>query len=267
MSVRIVIAIFSFLLASSDLFAATSGSATSVAPVTPAEPGFHVGEVLLYRLKWGVIPVGTARIVSSWTDDTPPNVRVRVYVRSNSFLDRIYRIEDMVESIAEPASMLPYRFEKHMNEGGVIRRDVTTFDRTLGRVAWSNVLESETRSYSAPHDVRDILSMMFALRSTPFNVGDDTEYVIAGDDGPATVKTKVLERRRYKTDRYGAIPAIHIRPEASGDALFLGRTPRDLWISEDLPHVLLLLSVDAPIGTIRLILDAVEGADTWPENH
>ncbi|MBW7909575.1 MAG: DUF3108 domain-containing protein [Kiritimatiellae bacterium] len=230
----------------------------------PAEVGFRVGEVLLYRLKWGIIPVGTARIVSDWTEDTPPTVRIRLYVQSNSFLDRLYRIDDRIETIAEPSQLLPFRFEKQMNEGGVLRRDVTTFDREIGRVSWSNLLEAETRSYEAPRDIRDIVSMMFALRSTPFNAGDETEYVITGDNGPAPVKIRVLEHRTFKTDRYGSIPAIHIRPTVNDDGLFLGRTPRDLWISESLPHVLLLLSVDAPIGTIRLILDAVEGVEEWP---
>lgn len=227
-------------------------------------PGFPVGEVLLFRLKWGIVPVGTARIVSEWTDDTPPAVRVRVHVRSNAFLDRIYRIDDRVESVAVATNMLPIRFEKEMNEGGVIRRDMTTFDRQVGRVMWSNMLEKETRAYDAPHDVRDILSMMYALRSVPFAAGETQEYVVAGDEGPAPVQIAVREQRKYKHDRYGEIPALHMRPKVSGDALFLGRVPRDLWISAEVPHVLLSLSVDAPIGQVHLLLDAIEGADSWP---
>lgn len=229
-------------------------------------PGFPVGEALLFRLKWGVIPVGTARIVSEWTTDTPPTVRIRIHVRSNAFLNRIYRIDDYLETIVNPTNMLSIRFEKHMNEAGKIQRDVTTFDRELGTVNWSNVLKTESRSYNAPRDIRDIIALMYLLRASSFQIGEVNNYVVSGDTGPAAVKIVVKEEQPFKTDRYGPIPALHLRPEVGDDALFLGRVPRDLWISASHPHVLLFLSVDAPVGTIKLILDAIEGVEKWPES-
>lgn len=232
--------------------------------VEPSSPGFPVGEVLIYRLKWGAIPVGTARISSEWTTDTPPAIRMRVHVRSNAFLDRFYRIDDIVESVTDPATMLSLRFEKHMREGRSEQHDVTTFDRANSLVLWSNVLTGATREYTAPPDVRDILAIMFSLRSTTFSAGEQHTYVIAGDNDAAPVEITVTKERNYKTDRYGAIPALYLQPKVGPDALFLGRTPRDLWISVGMPHILLLLSVEAPIGRISLILDAIEGADEWP---
>lgn len=243
----------------------SNGALIDESPKENPHPGFPVGEVLLFRLKWGIIPVGTARIVSEWTTNTPPAVRIRVHVRSNAFLDRIYRIDDFIETIATPADMLPIRFEKHMNEAGESRRDVTTYDRELGMVNWSNVLETETRSYEAPRDIRDIIALMYFLRVSSFQVGEAHNYVVSGDTGPAAVKIVVQEERPFKTDRYGPIRALHMRPEVGNDALFLGRVPRDLWISSSQPHVLLFLSVDAPVGSIKLIFDAIEGAEKWPE--
>ena len=228
------------------------------------EPGFRVGEVLLCRLKWGVIPVGTARIASEWTADSPPLLRLSVQVRSNAFLDRIYRIEDMVISTVDPETMLPVRFEKIMNEGGVLRQDVTEFDREQGLVIWRNSLQPEERTYAAPKEVRDILSLMFALRSVPFAENETREYIVAGDEGPAPVEISIRARRNFKHDRYGAIPALHIRPKVGKDALFMGRIPKELWISAASPYVLLSLSVDAPIGSIHLLLDAIEGETRFP---
>ena len=226
--------------------------------------GFPVGEVLLGRLKWGVIPVGTARISSEWTEDEPRLIRLRVQVRSNSFLDRFYKIDDTVESVVEPAQFLPVRFEKNMNEGGVHRRDVTFFDRDVGQVRWHNLLQPEQRAYDAPRDVRDILSLMYALRSVQFAPGQTNAYVVAGDDGPVTVDIAIHARKPYKHDRYGSIPALHIKPKVGNDGLFLGRIPEDLWISADPPYVLLKLSVSAPIGQIHLILDEIEGKPAGP---
>lgn len=228
------------------------------------DPGFRVGEVLLCRLKWGVIPVGTARIVSEWTADAPPLLRLTVQVRSNAFLDRFYRIEDMVISTVDPETLLPIQFEKRMSEGGVERRDLTVFDREHGLVIWRNLLTPEERSYKAPKDVRDILSLMFALRSVPFREGETREYVVAGDEGPTSVKISIRERRPFSSERYGPIPALRIAPTVGTDALFLGRVPKDLWISAAAPYVLLSLTVDAPIGSIHLILDAIEGETRFP---
>ncbi len=233
-------------------------------PGPESDPGFPVGEVLLCRLKWGVLPVGTARIASEWTADSPPLLRLSVQVRSNAFLDRFYRIEDMVISTVDPGTLLPVRFEKIMNEGGVSRRDVTEFDRARGLVFWRNLLKPEERTYAAPREVRDILSLMFALRSVPFAENETREFTVAGDDGPTSVHISIRERRTYKHDRYGPIPALHIRPKVGPDGLFLGRVPTDLWISAAAPCVLLSLSVDAPIGSIHLLLDAIEGAARFP---
>lgn len=230
------------------------------------DPGFPVGEVLHAHLRWGVVPVGTARISSEWTDDDPPLIRLRVHVRSNTFLDRIYRIDDTVESLVDPEAFLPIRFEKNMSEGGVKRRDVTFFDRIGGEVIWQNLLKPERKTYSAPREVRDIVSLMYALRNVPLQAGVTNQYVVAGDDGPVPVSIAIRARRDYKHERYGPIPALHIRPEVGSDGLFLGRIPRELWISADTPYVLLRLSVEAPIGQVHLILDEIEGhpSGSWP---
>lgn len=253
-----------FVLSACSMMPAAFGGIINESPTAQNDPGFPVGETFLFRLKWGLVPVGTARIVTEWTEDTPPAVRMRIHVRSNAFLDRIYRIDDYIESIATPEKLLSTRFEKNMNEGSTVQRDVTTFDRNTGLVTWSNLLTSETREYEAPLDVRDILATMFALRPTPFKLGEVADYVVAGNAGPSPVKVAVIDERPYKTDRYGAIQAFRMRPDVSNDALFLGRIPRDLWISAAKPHVLLFLSVDAPVGNIKLILDAIEGVETWP---
>jgi hypothetical protein len=230
------------------------------------DPGFPVGEVLHAHLRWGMVPVGTARISSEWTNDDPPLIRLRVHVRSNAFLDRIYRIDDTVESLVDPISFLPLRFDKIMSEGGVNRRDATFFDRIDGRVIWQNLLAPEQRMYEAPPEIRDILSLMYSLRAVPMREGETNQYIVAGDEGPVEVRIAIRARRDYKHHRYGPIPAFHIRPDVGRDGLFLGRIPRDLWISADPPYVLLRLSVEAPIGYVHLLLDEIEGypSGPWP---
>lgn len=262
-SVKRALFILTLLFSASFLHLPVTASAAE-GEVEQRSPSFPVGEVLIYRLKWGAIPVGTARISSEWTTDAPPAIRMRVHVRSNAFLDRFYRIDDIVESVADPATMLSLRFEKHMREGSSEQHDITTFDRTNNLVHWTNVLTGETREYKAEPDVRDILAIMFSLRSTTFSAGEFHKYVVAGDNDAAPVEISVTKEENYKTGRYGAIPALYLKPKVGPDALFLGRTPRDLWISVGMPHILLLLSVEAPVGRISLILDAIEGADEWP---
>lgn len=249
-------------IAAVALVAAAAGAGPDPSP----ELGFEVGETIVYRLQWGVIPVGTARVVSEWTADEPARIRLRVHVRSNAFLDRIYRIDDTVESLVDPATFLPVSFEKNMDEGGWHRRDITEFDRENGRVRWRSLLGPETIDYEAPREVRDILSMMYALRSGGFVTGERRDYVVAGDEGLASVRLDVGKTRVFDHDRYGAVPAIRIRPTVGKDALFLGRVPKDIWVSNDDLTLLLLLSVDAPVGNIHLILDAIEGTSegVWP---
>ncbi|MCS6772125.1 MAG: DUF3108 domain-containing protein [Kiritimatiellae bacterium] len=230
------------------------------------EPPFPVGESLRARLTWGRIPVGEAMIESEWTDDQPPLIRLRVHVRSNAFLDRFYRIDDVVESIVDPTTFLPIRFEKRLQEGGSLRHDITFYNREEGRVFWHNLLVPERRDFPAPRDIRDILSLMYSLRSADFRPGQTNWYVVSGDEGIITVGIDVNSHQTFEHPRYGRIPAYFIRPIVGNDPLFLGRIPRQLWISSDPPYVLLRLSVEAPVGRIHLTLDEILGhpRGPWP---
>lgn len=228
------------------------------------DPGFPVGERLLFDLSWGILPVGRAEICSEWTADDPPLIRLRVHVRSNAFLDRIYKIDDTVESLVDPSECLPIRFEKSLHEGGVPRRDVTYYDRASGFVIWHNYLKPEQRIFPAPADVRDILTLMYSLRAAEFRVGTTNWYVVAGEESAVEVGIAVRAKRTFLHERYGKIPAYWLRPIVGNDPLFLGRIPRELWISATPPYVLLRLTVEAPVGRVHLTLNQIDGFDSGP---
>lgn len=227
---------------------------------------FPVGERLVYDMNWGLLPVGTTVVESDWLPDHEPRLlRIRYTTRTTPFLDRVYKVDDLIETWIDPASFLPVRFRKRLEEGSFRCDEITTFDRAQGRVRWESRLDGRVIEYPAPPDLRDIVSLMYLLRKTAFEPGTTNSFPVAGDRGVTEIAVRSLARARLNLPRYGMQWAQHLKPIVSDDPLFDRKIPDQVWISTDARQVMLKLTVDVPVGHISMLLSAVEGPgdDAW----
>jgi hypothetical protein len=231
---------------------------------------FPVGERLLYDMDWGVIPVGSTVVESEWAaDGTSTVLHIRYTTRTNPFCDRIYRVDDLIEAWIDPATFLPIRFRKKLEEGSFRCDETTTFHRDRGTVLWASLTENRVLEYNAPPDLHDIVSLMYLLREHPFVPGATNTFAVAGDQGPTEIQVETVRAVRVDTPGYGKRPAVQLRPRVSGDSLFQRKVPDQVWISTDQRRLLLQMTVDVPLGHITMGLRTVEGpgAAEWVREH
>lgn len=231
---------------------------------------FPVGERLLYDMDWGVIPVGRTVVESQWAEEgTSTVLHIRYTTRTNPFCDRFYRVDDVIEAWIDPATFLPIRFRKKLEEGSFRCDETTTFHRDRGTVRWASSTEDRDVEYAAPRDLHDIVSLMYLLREHPFVPGATNTFTVAGDQGPTEIRVETVRSVLVDTPGCGKRAAVQLRPRVSGDSLFQRKVPDEVWISTDQRRLLLQMTVDVPLGHITMGLRAVEGpgAAEWVRGH
>jgi hypothetical protein len=90
-------------LARLGLWGLVLGLAAAPSAVSAAPP-FAVGEEVTYRITWGMVPIAESTITTEWVREGAQDlIRIRLRTRTNKFMDKIHRVDDLVECIVDPA--------------------------------------------------------------------------------------------------------------------------------------------------------------------
>ena len=251
------------------LFAAAAWADT---PATNFVPGqapalwFPVGEELVYRVYWGRIPVGTSRVKSEWIEeDGRWLLALRYRTESNRILDKIFPVDDSIESIVEPVSFLPIRFLKKLSEGRYRVDEVTTFDHTNLTARWVSKLKNKTKEFPIEADTRDIPSLMYYLRSQHFTPGERVHFRVMADEKLFDVWVDQQKIEAIDLPGFGGVPSLKIEPEASFNGLFMRQGRGWVWVSEDSRRICTKMVASVPVANIKVLLSEVNGPgdDFW----
>lgn len=227
---------------------------------------FEVGEELTYKLHWGVIHVGESRVTTEWVEEDGRRLlAIRYRTRSNAFLDRIYRVDDTVESIIDPETFLPVRFTKILNEGRYRADEVTVFDHAARKAVWTNRRKNETREFEIEPDTRDLVTFMYFMRQIEFKTGERPQYRVMADEKLYDVWLNVGKVETMKLEKYGKVKSIKVTPDAAFQGLFVRKGKIDIWVSQDERRVATRLQATVPVADVHINLYEVRGPgnDAW----
>lgn len=253
-----------------ELIAAPSGGALTNPPSSNPEriPGARwlVGERLVYRVYWGIIPVGLAVASTEWIEEDGQRlVRIRFRSRTNRVLEKLYPVDDMIESVVDPATLLPVRFVKQLSEGSHRYHEVTTFDRTNNIAHWTSLRSGRTKTFPITPNTRDIPSFMYYMRSHTFTTGTREHYTVMADEKTYDLWINVGKPDTVSLPVYGTVDCLKTEPEAAFDGIAV-RTGRIwMWISSDERCLATRIVLSVPVATAKVILHEVQGPgdDPW----
>lgn len=247
---------------------------TAPATVADAEPrrgyefGFPVGEGLLYRAYWGVIPVASSVITNEWVEFNGRTcLAIRVRSRSNEFLSKIYPVDDFLESIVDPETFLPLRFTKILREGRYHTHEVTTFDHKAGKAVWHRLKDGMQHELAIMPDTRDLLSFMYSMR--PRNVLEpdtETKFQVMADEKIYDLAVRADKIERFRVSRYGWLESVKVQPIAEFGGLFVRHKGNAwMWISLDPRRLVTKIAVRVPVANVNILLTEVSGPgdDFW----
>ena len=249
---------------------AVPGISTNASPVAASNDTkrlwFDVGEDLVYRIYWGVIPVGKTRVATRWIEeDGRRRLSIRFRTRSGKVLAALYPVDDIIESIIDPDTFLPVRFVKNLKEGRHRYHEITTFDYPKGVATWTSVLKNKTKTFDLPPDARDLVSFMYYMRSQRIPPGETRTYRVMADEKiyELIVHARDVEKEKFK--RFGTVRSLRLEPEAKFEGLFVRKGKLTLWVSDDDRYILTRVDGKVPVASVHACIWEVRGPgdDFW----
>jgi len=241
------------------------GQTNTITPVSALFPGIDslIGERITYHLYWGYVPVGTSVSWMEWADYHGRRViAIRLRTISNKFVEKLYPVDDIIESLVDPETFLPLQFTKNVSEGKTRHYETTTFDHANLLAFWESRLSGKKRVFKLTPGVRDIPTLMYYLRTHTFKPGTQEQFSVMADDKIYDLKLNVGKRERVDLPQYGSVLSIKTEPEAAFEGLFVRRGKMWVWVSSDKRSVATQVVVTVPVATVRAILWRIEGPGT-----
>lgn len=227
--------------------------------------GFNwpVGERITYRIYWGYIPVALATGWTEWAEYQGRRVlAIRFRTVSNKFVEKLYPVDDSIESLVDPETFLPLQFTKNLSEGKHRHHEITIFDHPNNVAYWTSQISGKKRTFKLSPGVRDIPSLMYFLRMRTFTPGTREQFKVMADDKIYDLWLRVEKKERIPLPLYGKVMSVKTEPEAAFDGLFVRKGRLWVWISDDPRCLATQIVGSVPVASVRAVLDRVDGPGT-----
>ncbi len=149
------------------ILGALSGAVSWAGPTSdhPSAKSFQVGEQLTYEISWLNITAGTAvmAVSAAGTDGERPLVKLVTTAQSRPAITKFFPVDNRVESIVDPATLLPEHLTFKRREGKKKEDIEYTFHQKEGTV--TAVKGGTTETIQIPPGTQDAISCLYYARS------------------------------------------------------------------------------------------------------
>jgi hypothetical protein len=229
---------------------------------------FPVGEGMVYRIYWGIIPVGEAQITTAWIRDNGRTLlEVSYRARSNKVLSTLYPVDDRIQTFVDPETFRPVYFTMDMKEGRHRKQEVTTFDYEGGVCRWQSLLKNKEKTFAIDAETRDLVTFMYFARRTGFVPGVDHRFRVMADEKVYDLSIKAQkDLEPIELPNHGTVSCLRLDPEAQFNGIFMRTGKATVWVSNDSRRLTTKVTASVPIvGSVKAVLISVTGPgdDAW----
>jgi hypothetical protein len=217
---------------------------------------FRKGEVLEYDASYGMFNAAKATLEIQ-ADPVNINGRSTMHVvgkaKSLGTFNWFFKVEDRYETYIDEEAVLPWKFVRHVREGGYKLDRGVMFDQFNNKAI---VIQKDTTSYKLEPNTQDMLSAFYYVRTLDLqNAKVGQTYIVNTffDKSMYPMKIKYLGKEEIETD-LGEFNCLKFRPIVEEGRVFKEEEDMTLWISDDANKVPIRLETDLLIGSIKLDL-------------
>lgn len=224
---------------------------------------FTAGEVLEYRVHYGFLNIGEGIVEVSPTLYKVNNrvcYKVNVFGRTSGTFELGYKVRDTWRSYIDTSALVPQKFYTNIQENKYRKEETVFFDH-LKRTVRSEEKNQETKEFSIPNNVQDLISGYYFLRTLNFNKFSDGDTIAVKaffDDEFYDFKVRFRGREEVKT-RFGKIKCIRVTPVMPPNQLFKDENSISVYISDDKNKIPIKVEADFFLGAIVLELKKHKG--------
>ena len=231
---------------------AFSAEERKTAAISPLIQAFTPGEMLTYEISWSKIVTAGTAVMEVRGERLPNGRKVFRFIatsRSVGVVDKVYPVNDTVESLFDPQIMQSLSFNISESHGKRKRRRSLTFDHA-GRTVVSTVNNDPPQTMIIPERVQDALSSLFYLRTMEdFTIGK-THVIEVHDSGKNwSVEVFTLGREKVKTPA-GEFNTIKVKTFPRYEGVFMNKGEIFIWLTDDSRKIPVLMKSTISIGSI-----------------
>lgn len=226
-----------------------------------AQSAFKPGEVLEYRIRYGLIEAGKAKLeVKEIVNRSGrPSYHVVGTGRTLGMTEWFFKTRDRYESFIDTEALVPWEFIRDVNEGGYKINRHLIFNQYKQTVRDLKAPQKGTFNYEAY--AQDMISAFYYARSwdaTKLKKGDEISFTMFLDHEQFPFKMVILGRKEVKTE-WGKIRCLALKPKLQEGRVFDEEEGMTIYVSDDANKVPVLIESSLFIGSIRVELTKFQG--------
>ena len=222
----------------------------------PARP-FQVGEQLTYEISWMNITAGTAvmAVSDAGADRGRPLAKLITTAQSRPAITTFFPVDNRVESIVDPATLLPEHLTFKRREGKKKEDIEYTFHQKEGTV--TVVKGGTTETLEMPPGTQDVISCLYYARSElSLQPGSLLTMNVHHDKKNRKVDVRVEEIETV-SGPWGEVETARVLVVMPFQGLFLNQGNIRVWFTNDDRRIPVRMKAKVVIGSI--VADLVSG--------
>lgn len=219
---------------------------------------FGPSEVLEYRVHYGFMDAGTARLE---VDPIVKNLggrtcyRVLGTGRSVGAFDWFFKVRDHYESYIDAEAMVPWLFIRKIEEGSYKKNQNVSFNH------FKSTATSEKKTIKTPGQVQDLISAFYYARTLDFEhaaVGDTFLINCYLDDETFPMVIKYTGKEKVKT-KLGTFRCIVFKPYLLEGRVFKEKEGMTVWVTDDKNKIPVRAQAEILVGSVKMDITSYKG--------
>jgi Protein of unknown function (DUF3108) len=218
---------------------------------------FQVGEQLTYDISWLYITAGTAvmAVNEAGADGDRPLAKLITTAQSRPAITKFFPVDNRVESVVDPATLLPEHLTFKRREGKKKEDIEYTFHHKIGTV--TAVKGGTTEMSEIPPGTQDVISCLYYARSR-LSLQPGTTMTMNVYHDKKNRKVEVLvEEIETVSGPWGEVETARVLVIMPFQGLFLNQGNIRVWFTNDDRRIPVRMKAKVIIGSI--VADLVSG--------
>lgn len=181
---------------------------------------------------------------------------IRIFNRSNAFLDLIFKVRDVYHSYLDVKDLKTLRFEKNVVEGRYRAHEEIDFDHETGTAHYHSFLNGSRKAFKFTPGSVDAISAVYKYRFENLDPDKEVRIPVTWDEKQYDVRIPILEEKVLKKSFFGSLDAFKVKPYVYKPTDPNVKSSRvEIWVSNGRGRIPMEMRAKVPIaGSVKAIL-------------